>query len=73
MQSSGGSISGNKGNHASGRFKRNSDNFDPSAPLLSQHHGYLGEGSGAIPDFPDILFNSSLPDECSMEDVDTLR
>lgn len=30
-------------------------------------------GSGAIPDFPEIHFASPLPDDCSLEDVDTLR
>lgn len=72
MQST--NTAGNKTNHVSGRFKRNSDNFDQGGgPMLAQHHSYLGEGSGAIPEFPEICFNTPLPDDCSMEDVDTLR
>lgn len=73
MQNSNATAASGKGNHGSGRYKRNSENFDPAAPLLSQHHGYLGEGSGAIPEFPEIHFSQPLPDDCSMEDVDTLR
>lgn len=40
-----------------------------------QYHQYLGETSGAIPDFPDIIVShgSSLPDECTLEDIDTFR
>jgi regulatory factor X 1/2/3 len=39
------------------------------------HHQYLGDGSGAIPDFPDIEFPSglALPEDCTLEDVDTFR
>lgn len=72
MQNAGNGAPG-KGNHGSGRYKRNSENFDSPAPLLSQHHGYLGDGSGAIPEFPEIHFAQPLPEDCSMEDVDTLR
>ncbi|XP_044261030.1 transcription factor RFX3-like isoform X3 [Tribolium madens] len=57
-------------------FKRNSDSSDASisVSVLSQHVTYLGDGSNAIPAFPDIHFNAeSLPDECGYEDVDTLK
>src|SRR5699024_5126511 len=56
-------------------FKRNSDSSDASVSVsvLSQHVTYLGDGSNAIPVFPDIHFNDSLPDDCGYEDVDTLK
>ncbi|XP_011066945.1 PREDICTED: DNA-binding protein RFX2 isoform X4 [Acromyrmex echinatior] len=40
-----------------------------------QYHQYLGEASGAIPDFPDIFIShdSSLPKDCTLEDIDTFR
>ncbi|KYM94974.1 Transcription factor RFX3 [Cyphomyrmex costatus] len=40
-----------------------------------QYHQYLGEASGAIPDFPDIFIShdSSLPEDCTLEDIDTFR
>lgn len=42
--------------------------------LQSQHHQFLGDGSSAIPDFPEISFtNGGLPDDCSLDDVDTFR
>lgn len=65
---SGGSYNSGKGQ---ARFKRDSDNFNQSEQ--THHHQYLGEGNGTIPDFPDIQFIHALPDDCSMEDVDTLR
>lgn len=34
---------------------------------------YLGDGNGAIPNFPEIQFTGSLPGDCTLEDVDTLR
>lgn len=36
---------------------------------------FLGDGSGAIPDFPDIELTPGmqLPEDCTLEDVDTLR
>ncbi|XP_063982439.1 DNA-binding protein RFX2 isoform X2 [Diachasmimorpha longicaudata] len=40
-----------------------------------QYHQYLGEASGAIPDFPEIVVShgSSLPEDCTLEDIDTFR
>lgn len=40
-----------------------------------QYHQYLGEASGAIPDFPEIFIghDSSLPEDCTFEDIDTFR
>ncbi|XP_029178995.1 DNA-binding protein RFX2 isoform X3 [Nylanderia fulva] len=40
-----------------------------------QYHQYLGEASGAIPDFPEIFIShdSSLPEDCTYEDIDTFR
>ncbi|KAL0118279.1 hypothetical protein PUN28_009138 [Cardiocondyla obscurior] len=40
-----------------------------------QYHQYLGEASGAIPDFPEIFIghDSSLPEDCTLEDIDTFR
>lgn len=56
-------------------FKRNSDSVDTavSVSVLSQHLSYLGDGSNAIPNFPDIHFSGPLPDDCGYEDVDTLK
>ncbi|KAG7197128.1 hypothetical protein KM043_007215 [Ampulex compressa] len=40
-----------------------------------QYHQYLGEASGAIPEFPEIIVGhgSSLPEDCTLEDIDTFR
>ncbi|XP_048505807.1 DNA-binding protein RFX2 isoform X13 [Athalia rosae] len=40
-----------------------------------QYHQYLGEASGAIPEFPeiDVGHGSALPDDCTLEDIDTFR
>ncbi|XP_033223625.1 DNA-binding protein RFX2 isoform X3 [Belonocnema kinseyi] len=40
-----------------------------------QYQQYLGEASSAIPDFPDIIVGhgSSLPEDCTLEDIDTFR
>lgn len=56
-------------------FKRSNDSNDPtlSASVLSQHISYLGDGSNAIPAFPDIQFTEPLPDDCGFDDVDTLK
>ncbi|XP_057664696.1 transcription factor RFX3 isoform X3 [Diorhabda carinulata] len=55
-------------------FKRSSESSDSiSNSGLSQHIGYLGDGSTAIPVFPDIQFDEPLPDECGFDDVDTLK
>ncbi|XP_065211481.1 DNA-binding protein RFX2-like isoform X2 [Planococcus citri] len=40
----------------------------------SQHNQFLGDGASAIPDFPEITFNNgTLPEDCSLDDVDTFR
>ncbi|XP_057342211.1 DNA-binding protein RFX2 isoform X1 [Microplitis mediator] len=46
-----------------------------SSNLSSQYHQYLGEANGAIPEFPEIIVNhdSSLPEDCTLEDIDTFR
>lgn len=56
-------------------FKRNSDSSDSQSSngTLLQHAAYLGDGSNAIPAFPDIQFIEALPDDCGFEDVDTLK
>nr|XP_023015376.1 DNA-binding protein RFX2 isoform X2 [Leptinotarsa decemlineata] len=55
-------------------FKRNSDPSDSiTNSTLSQHVSYLGDGSSAIPAFPDIHFSQPLPEDCGFEDVDTLK
>lgn len=38
-----------------------------------QYHQYLGEASCALPDFPEIVVGHSLPEECTLEDIDTFR
>ncbi|XP_066598967.1 DNA-binding protein RFX2 isoform X3 [Prorops nasuta] len=40
-----------------------------------QYHQYLGEASSAIPEFPEIVVGhgSSLPEDCTLEDIDTFR
>ncbi|XP_012135970.1 regulatory transcription factor Rfx isoform X3 [Megachile rotundata] len=40
-----------------------------------QYHQYLGEASGTIPEFPEIIVGhgSSLPEDCTLEDIDTFR
>ncbi|XP_050511778.1 DNA-binding protein RFX2 isoform X1 [Diabrotica virgifera virgifera] len=54
-------------------FKRSSDSSDSINSGLSQHVAYLGDGSSAIPAFPDIQFREPLPEDCGYEDVDTLK
>ncbi|XP_019763070.2 DNA-binding protein RFX2 isoform X1 [Dendroctonus ponderosae] len=56
-------------------FKRNSDSSDSQSSngTLLQHAAYLGDGSNAIPNFPDIQFSERLPEDCGYEDVDTLK
>lgn len=44
-----------------------------SLSVLSQHQSYLGDGSNAIPNFPDMHFSGPLPEDCGFEDVDTLK
>ncbi|KAK0166785.1 hypothetical protein PV327_004269 [Microctonus hyperodae] len=50
-------------------------NVSSNTSSSPQYHQYLGEASGAIPDFPDIIVGhgSSLPDDCTLEDIDTFR
>ncbi|XP_011647755.2 DNA-binding protein RFX2 isoform X5 [Pogonomyrmex barbatus] len=40
-----------------------------------QYHQYFGEATSAIPDFPEIFIShdSSLPEDCTLEDIDTFR
>ncbi|CAH2006862.1 unnamed protein product [Acanthoscelides obtectus] len=55
-------------------FKRNSDSNDSMNSGLTQHASFLGDGSTAIPAFPEIRLLEPLPEECvSYEDVDTLK
>lgn len=57
-------------------FKRSSDSTDASVSVsvITQHLSYLGDGSNAMPHFPEIHFVVGvLPDECSPEDVDTFK
>lgn len=73
---SGGNGAGGKVSSSSGRgYKRNHDNMESSmsASIISQHLNYLGDGTNAIPMFPEIHFSCALPDDCGYEDVDTLR
>lgn len=65
----------NKVSCGSRGFKRNNDSIEStvSVNVISQHLAYLGDGSNAIPNFPDILFNCALPDECGYDDIDTLK
>lgn len=47
-------------------------NSNPSPQ--SGNHNFLGDGSNAIPDFPEIdLSEDCLPEDCTIEDVDTFR
>ncbi|KAK5644860.1 hypothetical protein RI129_006160 [Pyrocoelia pectoralis] len=64
-------VSGN----GSRGFKRSSDTADTSVSVsvITQHLSYLGDGSNALPNFPNIHFTDGLPDECSLEDVDTFK
>ncbi|PSN51087.1 Transcription factor RFX3 [Blattella germanica] len=52
-------------NHSAG------SNHSNSSPQHPHHHQYLGDGSGAIPDFPEIEFapGLSLPEDCTLEDA----
>uniref|UniRef100_A0A1B6CLU1 RFX-type winged-helix domain-containing protein n=1 Tax=Clastoptera arizonana TaxID=38151 RepID=A0A1B6CLU1_9HEMI len=53
----------------------NEQNHSSNHASQSHNHQFLGDGSGAIPDFPDIetTENITLPEDCTLEDVDTLR
>jgi len=48
-------------------------NTATTSPQISQHQQYLGEATSAIPDLPNIEVMSPLPDQCTLEDVDTFR
>ncbi|XP_066247935.1 transcription factor RFX3 isoform X2 [Euwallacea similis] len=56
-------------------FKRSPDSSETQGfnGTLLQHAAYLGDGSNAIPVFPDIQFSEPLPEDCGFEDVDTLK
>lgn len=82
MEESGNRVVLNSNNNTSGKsqnssrpIKRSSDSSESAHcnSGLSQHVAYLGDGSNAIPPFPDIRFNGPLPDDCGYEDVDTLK
>ncbi|XP_077289879.1 regulatory transcription factor Rfx isoform X2 [Arctopsyche grandis] len=70
-------ISGNRFTNRAGTSTPQSRNDSTqslnSNPHMHQHHQYLGDGNGAIPNFPEIQFTGSLPGDCTLEDVDTLR
>lgn len=55
--------------------KHDDTNFCVFCYVQSHNHQFLGDGSGAIPDFPDIELTPGmqLPEDCTLEDVDTLR
>ncbi|XP_044018453.1 DNA-binding protein RFX2 isoform X1 [Aphidius gifuensis] len=46
-----------------------------SNTTIPQYHQFLGEASIAIPEFPEIIVGhgSSLPEDCTLEDIDTFR
>uniref|UniRef100_A0A8D9EFE4 Transcription factor RFX3 n=1 Tax=Cacopsylla melanoneura TaxID=428564 RepID=A0A8D9EFE4_9HEMI len=49
-------------------------NSNPSHAHSTGNHNFLGDGSNAIPDFPEIDFSEDdLPEDCTIEDVDTFR
>jgi regulatory factor X 1/2/3 len=80
LSGSGSSGSGNATPKIENQYEQNtnhsvSSNHSNSSPQHPHHHQYLGDGSGAIPDFPDIEFppGFALPEDCTLEDVDTLR
>ncbi|CAG9761237.1 unnamed protein product [Ceutorhynchus assimilis] len=55
------------------RQSDSSDTTRSNGSLLQQGVAYLGEASNAIPAFPEIYFQESLPEDCVYEDVDTLK
>ncbi|XP_018917044.2 DNA-binding protein RFX2 isoform X6 [Bemisia tabaci] len=69
----GGGGGGAGANESFSSDQNNSSNhaFTPQ----SQNHQYLGDGSSAVPDFPEIELSPGveLPEDCTLEDVDTLR
>lgn len=71
FQSSSG-ISGKGAGNTNRGLKRANDCSD-SVGTISQHLSYLGDGSNAIPKFPDIIYSGPLPKDCSYDDVDTLK
>ncbi|CAG2065744.1 unnamed protein product, partial [Timema podura] len=64
-----------EGQYEQGGGGNNTSSNHSSSASPPQHHQYLGDGAGAIPDFPEIDFSPglSLPEDCTLEDVDTLR
>jgi regulatory factor X 1/2/3 len=48
-------------------------NVATASPQVAQHQQYLGDSTNAIPDLPVIEILGPLPDQCTMEDVDTFR
>ena len=54
----------------------NSAQPNAGATASPQYHQYLGEASCAIPEFPEIALgqhSAALPDDCTLEDIDTFR
>ncbi|XP_050437587.1 DNA-binding protein RFX2-like isoform X2 [Adelges cooleyi] len=50
-----------------------SQNSIPSSPQ-AQNLKYLGDGTNAVPEFPDIILDElQLDDNCTLEDVDTFK
>ncbi|XP_017778326.1 PREDICTED: transcription factor RFX3 isoform X1 [Nicrophorus vespilloides] len=68
-------MHGKVGGNVNRSFKRSNDSMDQGVSITvnTQHQAYLGDGSNAIPNFPDINFSTPLPDDCSYDDVDTLK
>ncbi|XP_065155338.1 transcription factor RFX3 isoform X2 [Atheta coriaria] len=66
---------GGGGKSSTRGYKRSADSMEQglNPGVTPQHLNYLGDGSNAIPHFPDINFSAPLPDECSYDDVDTLK
>ncbi|KAJ8668157.1 hypothetical protein QAD02_009820 [Eretmocerus hayati] len=65
--------SGTQGQNSGGSGMSTSiNNSNSSGTSAPQYHQYLGEASSAIPDFPEIIM-AGLPDECTLEDIDTFR
>lgn len=54
------------------QMNNNAANVSPNA-ASPQYTQYIGDTTNAIPEFPDIIVQSSLHDECTLEDIDTFR
>nr|CAD7256512.1 unnamed protein product [Timema shepardi] len=60
-----------EGQYEQGGGGNNTSSNHSSSASPPQHHQYLGDGAGAIPDFPEIDFSPglSLPEDCTLEDA----